>query len=102
MDALKPVPGNCIYVVEPGPLVVFVAGIKNSANTVESSYILTVVAACPPSLDTKRPKALPGAPVPTALCVVTVEAVVDFISTGYVLIYFLLLKLECGPKPTPN
>ena len=34
-------PGNCIYVVEPGPLVVFVAGIKNSAITVESSFILT-------------------------------------------------------------
>ena len=41
-----------MYVVDAGPLVVLVAGIKNSANTVESSFILTVVAACPPSLDT--------------------------------------------------
>ena len=41
-----------MYVVEPGPLVVFVAGIKNSASTVVLSFILTVVAAWPPSLDT--------------------------------------------------
>ena len=99
MDALKPVPGNCIYVVEPGPLVVLVAGIKNSANTAASSRILTVVAACPPSLDTKRPKALPGPAVPPASCVAIPEAVVDFISTGYVLINFSPFKLCVGRSP---
>ena len=88
-----------MYRVEPGPLVVLVAGIKNSANTVASSRILTVDAACPPSLDTKRPKALPGAPVPIALCVATPEAVVYLISTGYVLINFLLFKLCVGRSP---
>ena len=92
MDALKPVPGNCIYVVEPGPLVVLVAGIKNSANTVASSRILTVDAACPPSLDTKRPKALPGAPVPSALCVATPEAVVDLYLLDMCSLIFLLLN----------
>ena len=35
------------------------AGNKNSPNTVVLSFILTVVTPCPPSLDTKRPKALP-------------------------------------------
>ena len=90
-----------MYRVEPGPLVVLVAGIKNSANTVASSRILTVDAPCQPSLDKKRPKALPGAAVPPASCVATPEAVVDLISTGYVLINFLL-KFMCGPKPTLN
>ena len=54
------------------------AGNKNSPNTVALSRILTVVTPWPPSLDTKRPKALPGAPVPSALWTAIVAAVVDY------------------------